>query len=288
MSSRISSALVALCLVLVSACGGGASYARMSSPGDDSYRRLSSRSDTETEDTGGESRVIDFSGGGLASGTVSTPQSTGGDAPPRLETEGPAGLLAMRERAEDARSDARDTSGPLLVYTATYFMAVFEVQATQDALVARAQSMGGVLTHRGDDRLVLRVPAGRFEEFLSGVGELGDVLHRDVTAEDVGEEFRDVTLRIRNLDVVRQRLEALLAQANTVEAALSVQRELERVTTELESLRGRQRYLADRVALSTITFAFRSQPRETLERTTFRLPFPWLDSLGLSSLLEVQ
>ena len=276
MSHRQSSVWIAVCVALSSACGGaGARYTRAdASEGAWEGELLNAR---RTSD-------IEYS---RAERSPSEPLSGGGETRLELDASGPAGLLAMRERSEEARSDARDVSGPLLVYTATLFLAVFEVQATQDALVERARTFGGVMTHRGDDRLVVRIPAGRFEEYLAGVGELGDVLHREVTAEDVGEEFRDVSLRIRNLDVVRQRLEALLSQANTVEAALSVQRELERVTTELESLRGRQRYLADRVALSTITFAFRAQPRETLERTTFRLPFPWLDSLGLSSLLEV-
>jgi len=186
-------------------------------------------------------------------------------------------------------TDARDDSGPLLIYTATLYMAVFEVRTTQAALIERARAAGGFLFQQTDDRLVLRVPAAGFEAFLDGVGELGDVLHREVQAQDVGEEFRDVAIRIRNLEVTRQRVEALLAQATTVEQALAVQRELERITTELEALRGRQRYLADRLALSTITFVFQPRPRELVEQPEiFALPFGWLEQLGLSTLLEVR
>ena len=99
----------------------------------------------------------------------------------------------------------------------------------------------------------------------------------------------DVAIRIRNLEVTRQRVEALLAQATTVDQALSIQRELERITMELEAMRGRQRFLADRVAFSTITFVFQPRPREALEQPEiFQLPFGWLEQLGLSSLLEVR
>lgn len=206
----------------------------------------------------------------------------------RVHASVPATVAPTVPSAADV-SDARDTSGPLLVYTATLHMAVFEVRATQDALAARARSMGGVLTQRSDDRLVLRVPAERFEAFLDGIEAHGDVLHRDVVAADVGEEFRDLSMRIQNFDVVRQQLERLLAQATDVTQALAVQRELERVTGELEVLRGRQRYLADRIAFSTITFAFRPLPREALgQAETFRLPIAWLEALGLASLLEVR
>jgi hypothetical protein len=264
-------------LPLATACGGG-SYPSAASPYRASATRTASVDLSEGEATGA-------AGGGyggpaeeqalyaqLRTEATSAPASTPGAASTPPTT-----------------TDARDLSGPLLIYTATLHMAVFEVRATQAQLIERARAMGGLLFVQTDDRLVVRVPAARFDEYLAGVGELGDVLHRDVQAQDVGEEFRDVALRIRNLEVTRQRVEALLAQARNVEEALAVQRELERITTELEALRGRQRYLADRISLSTITFVFQPRPREALEQPEiFQLPFGWLEQLGLSNLLEVR
>ena len=61
------------------------------------------------------------------------------------------------------------------------------------------------------------------------------------------------------------------------------------MTVELERLRGRQRFLADRISLSTIAVQFRELAREALDQPdTFDLPFSWLRSLGLSSLLRVE
>ncbi len=256
------------------ACGG-ASYARGASTSSVSE----GDSDSAYRMHAGELAGLPGGGGGSAQYAQAVPAvaatgatSTGASTPPSPTT-----------------TDARDDSGPLLIYTATLYMAVFEVRATQAALIERARSAGGFLFQQTDDRLVVRVPAARFETFLDGIGELGDVLHREVQAQDVGEEFRDVAIRIRNLEVTRQRVEALLAQATTVEQALAVQRELERITTELEAMRGRQRYLADRLALSTITFVFQPRPRELVEQPEiFALPFGWLEQLGLSTLLEVR
>jgi len=274
--SRITPTLAWLALLaalpFALACGG-ASYARgaaTSSLGEGD-------SDGAYRMHGGELAGLPGGGGGSAQYAQAEP------APATASTSTGASTPST------TATDARDDSGPLLIYTATLYMAVFEVRATQAALIERARSAGGFLFQQTDDRLVLRVPAARFEAFLEGVGELGDVLHREVQAQDVGEEFRDVAIRIRNLEVTRQRVEALLAQAANVEQALAVQRELERITTELEALRGRQRYLADRLALSTITFVFQPRPRELVEQPEiFALPFGWLDQLGLSTLLEVR
>jgi hypothetical protein len=142
---------------------------------------------------------------------------------------------------------------------------------------------------QSDDRIVVRVPAPHFRAFIETVEGTGDVLHRQIDAQDVGEEFRDVEIRIRNLEAVRDRIAELLERGLSVEQVLVVERELERVTSELERMRGRQRYLADRIAYSTITVLFQPAPREEIDQPDiFQLPFSWLDSLGLSNLLNLR
>ncbi len=194
-----------------------------------------------------------------------------------------------RPDAAVTATDAVDTSSELLIYNAGVSMAVYEVRDTQARLITRVREVRGFVSAQTDHQLVLRIPAAHFRSFMDAIGEEGRVLDRNIAAQDVGEEFRDIEIRIRNLEVTRQRIEALLAQAATVADALAVQRELERITTELEAMRGRQRYLADRVAFSTITINFQALPREALaaEEDSFRLPFPWLLRLGLHTLLEM-
>ena len=193
-----------------------------------------------------------------------------------------------RPDAATTATDAVDTSSELLIYNAGVSMAVYEVRDTQARLIARVREVRGFVSAQTDHQLVLRIPAAHFRSFMDALSEEGRVLDRNIAAQDVGEEFRDIEIRIRNLEVTRQRIEALLAQAATVADALAVQRELERITTELEAMRGRQRYLADRVAFSTITINFQALPREALaEDEVFQLPFRWLHQLGLGSLLEM-
>ena len=179
-----------------------------------------------------------------------------------------------------------DTRNPI-IYTATLYLGVFDVAATQDAIVESIRALDGFLMRRTDRGLVVRVPARRFRDAIGVVSERGDVLRRDISAEDVSEEFHDVTLRIRNAIVMRERLEALLARADDVAAALQIERELQRLTALIETLRGRQRFLADRVQFSTITIHFTPMATESNDAPGFRLPFPWLDRLGLQNLTRL-
>ena len=53
-------------------------------------------------------------------------------------------------------------------------------------------------------------------------------------------------------------------------------------------MKGRQRFLADRIAFSTITVRFSSRATETGPTDDFRLPFDWLGQLGLSTLMTLR
>jgi hypothetical protein len=110
-----------------------------------------------------------------------------------------------------------------------------------------------------------------------------------VSALDVSDEVRDVRIRLRNAVEMRDRLAELLARAETVPDSLTIERELERLTQTIEQLRGVLRGLEDRITYSTITVRFQPiRVDQQVPRERFRLPFPWLDELGLVNLLRLQ
>jgi uncharacterized protein DUF4349 len=101
--------------------------------------------------------------------------------------------------------------------------------------------------------LELKIPAQRFDQAINGLSTLGKVESVNATAEDVGEEFVDVTARVNNAKRLEERLIELLAnRTGRLQDVLSVERELARVREEIERYEGRLRYLKTRVAISTL------------------------------------
>ena len=141
-----------------------------------------------------------------------------------------------------------------------------EVQAL-DAAIQRvhelADRLGGYVgntttqTGRGQTRsatLELKIPAARFDEAVNGLSPLGEVESVNVHAEDVGEEFVDLTARTANAKRLEERLLALLsARTGKLDEVVQVERELARVREEIERFDGRLRYLRSRLAMSTLT-----------------------------------
>lgn len=215
-----------------------------------------------------------------AAQTDKKPQ-TATDVPPSTTpsgtTETPTGPAAQAEKT---------VAGPLLIYTAVITMAVFETDKTLDAAEKLAKDLGGYLVKREDRSITIRVPSAKFDGGMTEIVKLGDLLHREVSVQDVTDAFFDTQTRLRNAEIVRDRLEDLLKKAGKVEEALAVERELERVAGQIELMKGKLKLYRELIAFSTITLNLEARPVEQVN-STVRMPFPWLDQLGLGSLLSL-
>jgi hypothetical protein len=102
--------------------------------------------------------------------------------------------------------------------------------------------------------LELKVPSARFDELTEGLQPIGRLEFVNVGAEDVSEEFVDLTARAANGHRLEERLvELLRTRTGKLQDVLSVERELARVREEIERLEGRLRYLEGSARLSTLS-----------------------------------
>jgi len=109
--------------------------------------------------------------------------------------------------------------------------------------------------------LELRIPAVRFDEALDGLAPMGRVESVDVSAQDVGEEFVDVSARLANARRLEERLITLLAtRTGRLADVVSVERELARVREVIERYEGRVRFLRTHVAMSTLAITVHEPP----------------------------
>ncbi|MBK8253094.1 MAG: DUF4349 domain-containing protein [Polyangiaceae bacterium] len=175
---------------------------------------------------------------------------------------------------------------PMLVYTASMNLAVFQVAEASKQVETMTREAGGFLARRDDHQIVVRVPAAKFDDMMKRIEKLGDVLHRNVSAEDVTEQYMDMEVRLKNARAVRDRLQQLLEKATKVEESLAIEKELTRVGTEIETLEGKLKYLRDRVSFSTITVTFQAKQSDTV-KPSVRIPVDWLNQLGLGRLLSL-
>ena len=81
---------------------------------------------------------------------------------------------------------------------------------------------------------VVRVPAEKYEQFLSQAGDLGYVTSKNEGSEDVGEQYYDIEARLKTQRTKQARLLALLEKAETMEDIIALENALSDVEYQIE------------------------------------------------------
>lgn len=222
------------------------------------------------------------SGGRREEGKKSPKKKAPGEPQPDNDADG---IPDKEDRRPDGDvSDAHQTA--MLIYTAHLTMAVYQVEPGLAAVERIAHEVGGYLASRTDTEITIRVPRAQFDETIRRVGLTGDVAHKTITAQDVTDEYMDLDTRLKNARAMRDRFQELLKRAE-VKEAIEIQKELGKVTGEIELIEGRLKLLKDQIAYSTVTVTFQGRGASALRDQPLQLPFAWLSELGLPRLLNL-
>lgn len=191
-------------------------------------------------------------------------------------------MVAMDSAAAESLGGSEMISAPegrKMIFTAHYFMTVLDVKSAQDALQKQAESLGGYVQSITDDTMTLRIPLDKANGFLGDLSKFGTINSRSISGRDVTSEMVDMEIRLENLELMRRRLQALADQGGSkVEQLLEVERELGRVTTEIERYKGQLKLLTNQVDYVTVTLNMNAElPVGELVR---RIPVDWVANLG--------
>ncbi|NYZ76999.1 DUF4349 domain-containing protein, partial [Candidatus Micrarchaeota archaeon] len=101
--------------------------------------------------------------------------------------------------------------------------------------------------------ITMRIDPKRFDGFAEKLKGIGTIESMNTDLTDVTEEYANLETRISNLENELERLNALYEKADDIEDMLAIEREITRVTTELENYEQQKTSLEQRAAKSTIT-----------------------------------
>jgi hypothetical protein len=198
---------------------------------------------------------------------------------------GSGGAVDSKGKPEPAIAepdDQPDDHGRQIIYTASMQVGVYNIQKAMDVAEAIPTRLGGWVHTRSEGFITMKIPAARLRGAMDELGALGNVLVRELQAQDVTAEFVDLETRIKVLRETQTQLLELLKKAKNVEEALNVRRALDDVTMQLETALGRMRQLQSSISFSTLTISFVEQGPHT-DVPTSNDPFPWVDSLGVET-----
>lgn len=129
------------------------------------------------------------------------------------------------------------------------------------ALVAQSE----IKSDRGAPRAAdwrVRVPVDRFDAFIGEVARLGEPTKNKTESDDITDNFFDFQVRIANKKVQVERLQKIIKeQTGKISDILEAERELGRVTTDLEELEGTLKLWENQTSLATVNITLLERSR---------------------------
>lgn len=231
-------------------------------------------------------------GGGSTPADSEAARPAAGEVPEAAQRDSADGLTASDARANAASgvdaAGARavpDLRTRAVISTGTVTLQSDDVGQAQFDLMKVVDEYRGEIsdeqTDTDDDgevsrsRMVIRVPSADFDEVMDQVAR---VPHTDLrsakrTSEDVTTEVIDIDVRVSAQEKSIERIEALLARANSIKDIVWIESQLTRRQAELDSLKSQQAYLADQTTLATITVFLERTPEEPVVEEPSRAGF---------------
>jgi hypothetical protein len=180
-----------------------------------------------------------------------------------LEIPAFADGFAARDNSSASSFKPGAATTNMVIRNATASIKVDSLEPAVAALRQVAAWVGGFIANTGiqtgegqlrSATVEVKVPAARFDEALAGLKPIGTLEAANVHADDVGEEYVDITARMDNARRLERRLIDLLAtRTGKLKDVLDVEQSLAQVREEIERYEGRLRYLQAHTAMSSLT-----------------------------------
>ncbi|MCC6545829.1 DUF4349 domain-containing protein [Candidatus Sumerlaeota bacterium] len=173
-----------------------------------------------------------------------------------------------------------------IVYTAHLGLRVPNKRNAAELVRQVVVKRGGFVQNSTLDDITFRVKPDAFDATVAELETLGETITRNVNSNDITEQYTDVELRLETANSSRQRLLALLEKATATKDVIEIERDIRRLTEEIETMKGRLRVLSDQVDLATITVHLEEKfldqapaPRRT------STPYAWMSETGIEQTL---
>jgi hypothetical protein len=208
-------------------------------------------------------------------------QASGGAPAVSPEMANSAGGAPAANMPADSAGEAKAIQAPTaavtpaapdryLIRNAILTIEVKDARAANDRLIATVRAANGYVSNLQETvdpygtraiTMQVRVPAKLFDSSMQQLASLGKIMSKQVTAEDVTEEYVDTESTVRNLKRTETRLLDHLTRTGKLSDTLLIEKELSRVRQEIERREGRLRFLSHRVSFSTIDVTLQEAAR---------------------------
>lgn len=167
-----------------------------------------------------------------------------------------SGLTTSKK--ENSTSDAESIERKI-IFSAFVSLVVHIPDSANVHIEKIAKKYDGYINEVGTYRTIIRVESEHLKSAISDLSKLGKINSKNIKGQDVTESYYDFMIRLENAKKSREKYLELLAKAENVEAALMVEKELERLNETIDLIKGKMNRINHLSAYSTITISLKEK-----------------------------
>lgn len=178
----------------------------------------------------------------------------------RVEPEFLTSQIGIARKEDQTGTSLAIQEEKMVVFSAQISLEVEDMTVSANDIALLAEKLSGYVAStqisisdsRSMSYVTIRIPKSRFHEALSRLYTLGKLLDQRTLSDDVTERYIDLRTRLDNLQRQENRLQEILSKTITVTEILAVEKEIERVRGNIESLQGQINYLDRNIEMSIV------------------------------------
>lgn len=198
--------------------------------------------------------------------------SDGGGTQPQAATT--KDILVDLTAMEDASdSGSKESIEKKIIKTGRLTFETDDLNKTRSWVAVLIKKHGGSVSSEREDNyserlgqnIAVRVPVKSFDKLVQDISEgVTRLESKDISSQDVTEEFIDVEARLKTKKALEARYIDLLKQAKNVTEVVSIEKQIGDLRGEIESIEGRLKYLQNQVAYSILDIYFYQKKSKSL------------------------
>ncbi|SDI23437.1 DUF4349 domain-containing protein [Chryseobacterium jejuense] len=128
--------------------------------------------------------------------------------------------------------------------------------------------------------LTIRVPHKSFDKLINSFSDgVGSVLSKNISSDDVTEEYTDVSIKLANKKIYLEKYRDMLKSATTTKDMLEIQEKIRGLEDEIDVAEGRLRFIDDRVNYSTLELSLYKEKVRSSATSKIGFGSRFIDSL---------
>lgn len=143
--------------------------------------------------------------------------------------------------------------GRRVIMNGAMTLEVERVDSTVDQLISIALKNDGYVVRSTFEQTTIRVLATNFKQVIDQVNSLGELVDQELDGQDVTDTYYDLEIRLANAEKTRDRYLQMLQDAKSINEGLAIERELERLNTTIDQLKGQLNRLNHLETYATLT-----------------------------------